>query len=139
MTIQKKNHLVGLDIGSHSIKLVEIEDTKKGKILKNFGIIGLPQEAIVEGIIKEIEIVSSAIKTLYKNLKVKNKNVVTSISGYSVIVKKISIPKKNETELETSIQEEAEQYIPFDINDVNLDYEVLTPPAASEKKGEEET
>jgi type IV pilus assembly protein PilM len=139
MTIQKKNHLIGLDIGSHSIKLVEIEDTKKGKILKNFGIIGLPQEAIVEGTIKEIEIVSSAIKTLYKNLKVKNKNVVTSISGYSVIVKKISIPKKDETELETSIQDEAEQYIPFDINDVNLDYEVLTLLGASEKKGEEES
>jgi len=139
MTIQKKNHLVGLDIGSHSIKLVEIEDTKKGRILKNFGIIGLPQEAIVEGTIKEIGIVSSAIKTLYKNLKVKNKNVVTSISGYSVIVKKISIPKQDEAELETSIQDEAEQYIPFDINDVNLDYEVLTLLAASEKKGEEES
>jgi type IV pilus assembly protein PilM len=139
MTIQKKNHLVGLDIGSHSIKLVEIEDTKKGRILKNFGIIGLPQEAIVEGTIKEIGIVSSAIKALYKNLKVKNKNVVTSISGYSVIVKKISIPKKDEAELETSIQDEAEQYIPFDINDVNLDYEVLTLLAASEKKGEEES
>jgi type IV pilus assembly protein PilM len=139
MTIQKKNHLVGLDIGSHSIKLVEIEDTKKGKLLKNFGIIGLPQEAIVEGTIKEIEIVSSAIKSLYKNLKVKNKNVVTSISGYSVIVKKISIPRKDETELETSIQDEAEQYIPFDINDVNLDYEVLTPLPVSEKKGEDES
>ena len=138
MTIQKKNQLIGLDIGSHSIKLVEIEDTKKGKILKNFGMIGLPQEAIVEGTIKEIEIVSSAIKTLYKNLKVKNKNVVTSISGYSVIVKKISIPKRDEAELDTSIQDEAEQYIPFDINDVNLDYEVLTPQGASEKKGEDE-
>jgi type IV pilus assembly protein PilM len=139
MTIAKKNHLVGLDIGSHSIKLVEIEDTKKGKLLKNFGIIGLPQEAIVEGSIKEIEIVSSAIKTLYKNLKVKNKNVVTSISGYSVIVKKISIPKRDEAELDTSIQDEAEQYIPFDINDVNLDYEVLTAPGTSEKKGEDES
>ena len=139
MTIQKKNQLIGLDIGSHSIKLVEIEDTKKGKILKNFGMIGLPQEAIVEGTIKEIEIVSSAIKTLYKNLKVKNKNVVTSISGYSVIVKKISIPKRDEAELDTSIQDEAEQYIPFDINDVNLDYEVLTPQGTSEKKGEDES
>jgi type IV pilus assembly protein PilM len=139
MTIAKKNHLVGLDIGSHSIKLVEIEDTKKGKLLKNFGIIGLPQEAIVEGSIKEIEIVSSSIKTLYKNLKVKNKNVVTSISGYSVIVKKISIPKRDEAELDTSIQDEAEQYIPFDINDVNLDYEVLTAPGTSEKRGEDES
>lgn len=126
MAIPKKNQLVGLDIGSHSIKLVEVEDTKKGKILKSFGMIGLPQDAIVEGAIKEMEIVSSAIKTLYKHLKVKNRNVVTSISGYSVIVKKITIQKRGEAELEATIQDEAEQYIPFDINDVNLDYEVLS-------------
>lgn len=138
MPTPKKNQLVGLDIGSHAIKLVEIEDTKKGRILKNFGIIGLPQDAIVEGAIKEMEIVSSAIKTLYKNLKIKNKNVVTSISGYSVIVKKISIQRRGEAELDASIQDEAEQYIPFDINDVNLDYEILSPPeeGGAEKKGE---
>jgi len=138
MPTPKKNQLVGLDIGSHAIKLVEIEDTKKGRILKNFGVIGLPQDAIVEGAIKEMEIVSSAIKTLYKNMKIKNKNVVTSISGYSVIVKKISIQKRGEAELDASIQDEAEQYIPFDINDVNLDYEILTPPGEeeAEKKGE---
>jgi type IV pilus assembly protein PilM len=138
MPTPKKNQLVGLDIGSHAIKIVEIEDTKKGRILKNFGIIGLPQDAIVEGAIKEMEIVSSAIKTLYKNLKIKNKNVVTSISGYSVIVKKISIQTRGEAELEASIQDEAEQYIPFDINDVNLDYEILTLPGEEEgsKKGE---
>jgi type IV pilus assembly protein PilM len=139
MAIPKKNQLVGLDIGSHSIKLVEIEDTNKGKILRNFGIIGLPQEAIVEGAIKEMEIVSSAIKILYKNLRVKNKNVVTSISGYSVIVKKISILKRGDAELETSIQEEAEQYIPFDIKDVNLDFEILSPPGASEEKEKTES
>jgi type IV pilus assembly protein PilM len=138
MPTPKKNQLVGLDIGSHAIKLVEIEDTKKGRILKNFGVIGLPQDAIVEGAIKEMEIVSSAIKTLYKNMKIKNKNVVTSISGYSVIVKKISIQKRGEAELDASIQDEAEQYIPFDINDVNLDYEILTPPGEeeAEKRGE---
>ncbi|MBW1911635.1 MAG: type IV pilus assembly protein PilM [Deltaproteobacteria bacterium] len=126
MAVAKKNQLVGLDIGSHSIKLAEIDDSSKGMYLKNFGIIGLPQDAIVEGSIKEMEIVSSAIKNLFRNLKIKNKNVITSISGYSVIVKKISIKKRRESELETTIQEEAEQYIPFDINDVNLDYEILT-------------
>jgi type IV pilus assembly protein PilM len=126
MATPKKNQLIGLDIGSHSIKLAEIEDTKKGKFLKNFGMIGLPQDAIVEGSIKEMEIVSSAIKTLYKQLKVKNKNVVTSISGYSVIVKKISMQKRGDVELEATIQDEAEQYIPFDIHDVNLDYEILS-------------
>ena len=126
MPIPKKNQLVGLDIGSHSVKLVEIDDSKKGMILKNFGTIGLPKDAIVEGTIKEIEIVASSIKNLFKMLHVKNKNVATSISGFSVIPKKISISKRDELELESSIQEEAEQYIPFDISDVNLDYEILT-------------
>jgi type IV pilus assembly protein PilM len=125
MPIAKKNQIVGLDIGSHSIKLVEISDSKKGRILESFGYIGLPQNAIVEGSIKEMEIVASAIKNLYRNLKIKNKNVATSISGYSVIVKKISIDKREDKELESSIYDEAEQYIPFDISDVNLDYEIL--------------
>ncbi|PKN25982.1 MAG: pilus assembly protein PilM [Deltaproteobacteria bacterium HGW-Deltaproteobacteria-21] len=139
MPIAKKNQLIGLDIGSHAIKLVEIEDSKKGKILKNFGMIGLPREAIVEGSIREIEIVSSAIKNLFKNLKIKNKNVATSVSGYSVIVKKISIAKREDSELESTIQEEAEQYIPFDIHDVNLDYEILSAEEDQSAESEEKT
>jgi type IV pilus assembly protein PilM len=139
MPVPKKNQLVGLDIGSNAIKLVEIEDSKKGMMLKNFGMIGLPRDAIVEGAIKEMEIVSSAIKNLYKNLKISNKNVATSISGYSVIVKKISISRREESELDSSIQEEAEQYIPFDIHDVNLDYEILSDrEAAPEGENKEE-
>ncbi len=143
MPTPKKNQLIGLDIGSHSIKLVELNNSKKGLILKTFGVIGLPEDAISEGSIKEMEIVSSAIKTLYKNLKIKNKKAATSISGYSVIVKKISIDRRGEAELETTIQDEAEQYIPFDINDVNLDYEILSPAEEGEdfsgmKESEEE-
>jgi len=138
MAISKKNQLIGLDVGSHSVKLAEIEESKRGRVLKSFGVVGLPQDAIVEGTIKEMEIVSSAIKGLLRNLKVKNKNVASSISGYSVIVKKISITKREESELEGSIQDEAEQYIPFDINDVNLDYEVLSGAGkATEEEGEE--
>ncbi len=138
MPIPQKNQLVGLDIGSHSVKLVEIDDSKKGMILKNFGTIGLPKDAIVEGTIKEIEIVASSIKNLFKMLNVKNKNVATSISGFSVIPKKISISKRDESELESSIQEEAEQYIPFDISDVNLDYEILTREEEEEAPETEE-
>lgn len=126
MAISNKIQLVGLDIGSHSIKVVEIAHSKKGRILKNFGVIGLPPDAIVEGTIKEMEVVSSAIKALFKNLKVKNKNVATSISGFSVIVKKIALSKGEESALESRIQEEAEQYIPFDINEVNIDFDMLT-------------
>jgi type IV pilus assembly protein PilM len=138
MPVLKKNQLVGLDIGSHSIKLVEINDSKKGMILKNFGIIGLPKDAIVEGTIKEMEVVASAIKSLYKNLNVKNKNVATSISGFSVIVKKINIAKRDESELDSTIHEEAEQYIPFDISDVNLDYEILKGREETQGEGSEE-
>jgi type IV pilus assembly protein PilM len=126
MAIPKKNQLVGLDIGSHSIKLAEIEHSKQGRVLRNFGGIGLPPDAIVEGSIKEMEIVASAITSLLRNLKVKNKNVATSISGYSVIVKKIELANKEESEIEATIQEEAEQYIPFDISEVNLDFDILT-------------
>jgi type IV pilus assembly protein PilM len=139
MPVTKKNQLVGLDIGSHSIKLVEIDDSKKGMILKNFGIISLPNDAIVEGNIKEMEIAASAIRTLFKHLNIRNKNVAISISGFSVIVKKISISKRDESELEASIHEEAEQYIPFDISDVNLDYEILAGPEKEAEEEEEES
>jgi type IV pilus assembly protein PilM len=134
MPISAKNRLIGIDIGSHAIKIVEIDDTKKGMYLKNFGMIEIPHDSIVDGSIKEVEIVSSALKNLLTNLKIKNKNVATSISGYSVIVKKITIPKQEDKDLEQSIQSEAEQYIPFDINDVNLDFQILT----SEKQETEE-
>jgi len=89
MPISAKNRLIGIDIGSHSIKIVEIDDSKTGMVLKNFGMIELPHDSIVEGSIKEMEVVSSALKNLLTNLKIKNKNVATSISGYSVIVKKM--------------------------------------------------
>ena len=136
MPVPKKNQLIGLDIGSHSIKLVEIDDSKKGMILKNLGIAYLPKDTIVEGSIKEMELAASTLKNLYKNLNVKNKNVATSISGFSVIVKKISVTRRGESELESSIQEEAEQYIPFDISDVNLDYEILSKPETREEESE---
>jgi type IV pilus assembly protein PilM len=142
MAVSKKNQLIGLDIGSHSIKVVEIDDGKKGRILKNFGVIGLPPDAIVEGSIKEMDIVSSAIKTLLQNLKVKNKHVATSISGFSVIIKKITVSSKEESELESTIQDEAEQYIPFDINEVNLDFDILSgekePVEGEGEEGEKE-
>lgn len=138
MGIPKKYQLIGLDIGSHSIKLVEIDHSKTDRVLKNFGVIGLPPESIVEGSIKEMEIVSSAVKNLFKNLKVKNKNVATSISGYSVIVKKIALSNKEESELEATIQEEAEQYIPFDISEVNLDFDILAAGGESADAAEKE-
>jgi len=136
MPASKKNQLVGIDIGSHSIKIAEVEDSKRGMVLRNFGMIALPHEAIMDGSIKEMELVSVALKNLLKNLRIKNKNSAASISGYSVIVKKITIPRKGEEDLEKSIHNEAEQYIPFDINDVNLDFQIL--PSEMKEEAEEE-
>lgn len=138
MVIAKKNRLVGVDVGSNSIKAVEIEDTKKGKILKNFGIIGLPHNAIVEGSIKEPEIVSSALNTLVGNLRINNKNIATSISGFSVIVKTITVNTKESPDMDKAIKEEAEQYIPFDIDEVNIDYEIIKKLGEEEKKTADE-
>lgn len=134
MAVSKRNQLVGLDIGSHSIKLVEIDHRKKGRVLKSFGIAGLPKGTIVEGSIKDMGVVSSSIRDLFRNLKVKNKNVAISVSGFSVIVKKIPMSRQDESELEKKIKDEAEQFIPFDIDDVNLDYEIVE---AEEEGGEE--
>lgn len=133
----KKKGLVGLDIGSNSIKVVEIEYSKRGRVLRNFGMIGTPQEAIVEGAVKNTEAVSAAIKSLFRNLHVKNRNVAVSLSGYSVIAKKIVLDKMEESEIEKAIKEEAEKYIPYGINEVNLDYTVLDTGSAMEESPDE--
>ncbi|HIJ36317.1 MAG TPA: type IV pilus assembly protein PilM [Deltaproteobacteria bacterium] len=125
MAILNKNQVVGLDIGSCAIKLVEIEHTKNGRNLKNFGMVGVPHGAIVEGSIKDIEAVSNVIRNLFDNLRVNNRNVAVSLSGYAVIAKKIELDKTDETEMEALIHQEAEKHIPFDINDVNIDFAVL--------------
>lgn len=136
MAIPKKNQIVGLDIGSCAIKLVELEHTKSGRVLKNFGMAGVPHGAIVEGSIKDMDAVSGAIRTLFDNLRVNNRNVAVSLSGYAVIAKKIELDETSETELETLIHQEAEKHIPFDITDVNIDFAVL--PRVKSEEGEDE-
>jgi len=125
MLFAKKDHLVGLDIGSRTIKLGEVVEKGEQRILRKFGMANLPRGAIVEGRIKEPEVVADTIKSLARNLNVKEQNVATSISGYSVIIKKIVVAKMVEEELHDNIQYEAEQYIPFDVQDVNIDFYIL--------------
>jgi type IV pilus assembly protein PilM len=125
MATKKKNRLVGVDIGSHSIKIVEIDQTKRGRFLKNFGVIGLARNAIREGDIVEMGVVAEALKKLFKNLRIKNRNVAVSLSGYPVMAKRITLPASKREGIENTIQDHAEQYIPFDINDVNLDFDIL--------------
>ncbi len=125
MVFKKKTHLVGLDIGSRTIKAAEIIETKKGPSLKNFGAIDIKHGLIEEGVIKDPIAVASSIRDLFKSNNFREQNVAISIGGFSVIVKKINIQKMEEDELEQKIKFEAEQYIPFDIKDVNLDFQII--------------
>ncbi|MGH7790814.1 MAG: type IV pilus biogenesis protein PilM, partial [Thermodesulfobacteriota bacterium] len=120
-----KKEVVGLDIGSNSIKLAELKETKKGYQLKNIGETLLPPEAIVNKVITNRDAVSEAIYSLIEELRVKTKNAVISISGHSVIIKKVSIPKMSEKELREAVPWELEQYIPQNIEDVNYDFQIL--------------
>ncbi len=125
MAFGKKDHIVGLDIGSRSVKAAEIIETKRGPLLKRFGIVEIAHGAIEEGTIIDAETVAESIKQLFKSYNIKESNVAVSIGGYSVIVKKISVQTMDEEKLQETIHFEAEQYIPFDISDVNLDFQIL--------------
>jgi type IV pilus assembly protein PilM len=116
---------VGLDIGSGSIKVCHLKQSKKNYALQSFGMVQLPPEAIVDGALMNSNAVVDAIQELMQSQKIKTKEVATSVSGHSVIIKKINLPQMTPDELEESIQWEAEQYIPFDINDVNIDVQIL--------------
>jgi type IV pilus assembly protein PilM len=128
------SNVVGLDVGTSSVKLVEIEKLKDSFHLKNIGIARLPQDTIVNGAIIHGELLEQAIKNLFRNYKIKNKNVAISISGHPVIIKKITTPLMTEDELEMSIPLEAEQYIPFSLEEVNLDFQILGPSEDKSKQ-----
>jgi type IV pilus assembly protein PilM len=124
----KKKGLVGVDIGSSAVKAVELKVGGKGGEefqLINIGLEPLPPEAIVDGAIMDSGAVIDAITNLFQDNRIKTMDVATGVSGNAVIVKKISLPQMSDEELAESIHWEAEQYIPFDIQDVSLDYEVV--------------
>lgn len=125
MLFAKNKELVGIDIGSSSIKLVQMSEHKGTFHLKNLGVLPLPSEAIVDNSLMDTTSIVETIKDLLKSLGSRATEAVCSISGNSVIIRKISLPAMTPEELEEQIAWEAEQYIPFDINDVNLDYEIL--------------
>ena len=123
---RKPKAVVGLDIGSSAVKAIELKASGKGYKVAAFGSEPLPPDSIVEGAIIDAGAVVAAIKRLFEaNKQFRTKEVCASLSGNAVIVKKITLPVMTEEELAQSIHWEAEQYIPFDIQDVNLDYQVL--------------
>ncbi|MBN1944132.1 MAG: type IV pilus assembly protein PilM [Bradymonadales bacterium] len=126
----KGKNVVGLDIGSSTVKICRIKESSRGRMLSVLDMAALTPEAIVDGSMMDATVVSDTIRELVKRNRVKVKEAAISVAGHSVIIKKIPLPIMTEEELEESIAWEAEQYIPFDINDVYLDVETLvTRPA----------
>ena len=122
---RRAKSLVGLDIGSSTVKAVELKPAGRGYRVGAYGSEPLPPDSIVDGAIIDGAAVADAIRRLFDGRGIRTKDVAASLSGNAVIVKKITLPVMTEAELAESIYWEAEQYIPFDIQDVNLDYQVV--------------
>jgi type IV pilus assembly protein PilM len=125
-----KKSVIGLDIGASQVKAVELELHGRSYRLRGVGFAPLPPEAIVQGSFMNRPAISAAIAEACAMGGFKSREVVTSVSGHSVIVKRISLPAQSKEELDESIRWEAEQYIPFDINEVSIDHQILRESGA---------
>jgi type IV pilus assembly protein PilM len=126
---------VGLDIGSSAVKAVELKASGKGYRVAAYGSEPIPPDSIVDGAIIDSAAVAESIRRVFESKAFKTKDVAASLSGNAVIVKKITLPVMTAAELDESIYWEAEQYIPFDIQDVNVDYQILDAGSGPDSKG----
>lgn len=122
----KSKKVIGLDIGTSSIKLAEMDVSGKSATLLSFGFAPTPANAVAGGEIVDIGSVGIAIQSLLNEIKSKRKNVATAMWGTAVIVKKITIPRMDVKLIQDQIRFEAEQYIPFDINNISLAHHILS-------------
>src|SRR5690348_3885943 len=128
----KKKSIVGLDIGSSALKAIELRPVRNGFELVHIAHQNLQSDTIVDGHIIDLNHVSDTINRVWTDSGIKTNQVATSLSGHAVIVKKILLPQMSSEELDEQIHWEAEQYIPFDINDVNLYHEVIGQDGSSQ-------
>jgi type IV pilus assembly protein PilM len=118
-------NLVGVDIGTSSIKVVQLKDSRKGLGLQRLGYAPLTPQVIVDGQVMDAGAVTETLQRVFYNSKIKQREIALSVSGQSVIIRKITVPMMTAAELDEQIHWEAEQHIPFDIKDVQIDYQVL--------------
>jgi len=126
-----KQTIVGLDVGSSSIKAVELHRGRNGIEVSHVALEPLAADIVVDSMIVDSGTVSSAISKLFNEKQIKSRSVATSVSGHSVIVKKISLPMMSDQELAETIQKEAAQQIPFDIAYLSIDYQILSEDPTS--------
>jgi type IV pilus assembly protein PilM len=124
---RKSKSLIGLDIGSSAVKAVELTKSKTGYQISGFAYQALGPDAVVDGAVMDPPAVADAIKRALNAGKFKPKGIAAGVSGHSVIVKRVVLPVASEQEVDASIRFDAEQYIPFGLQDVNMDYQVVGP------------
>ncbi len=117
--------IIGLDIGTSSVKIAELEASRRGLVLNCFNVYPLIPGAVNGGEIVDGAAVTQAIDSVVRQSGTKRKNVATGMWGTSVIVKKISMPRMDEKVVAEQIKWEAEQYIPFDVNEISLEHHIL--------------
>jgi len=127
----RKKTTVGLDIGSGLIKVAVIEHAKSGPELVRVAIVPLTPDAIVEGEVMDTAIVADAIRSAVDAVGVKANKVVTAVGGRDVIIKKIQIERVKENQARELMRWEAEQHVPFDMESVELDFQILDPEDTS--------
>ena len=125
MFLSEKTPLLAVDIGSNSIKVAQLGGSPNRYELLALGVMPLDPEAVVDGVVKDEEHVVDALTRLLKAEKIETTHSIASVAGEAVIIKKIQVPQMPPDELEETIRKEAEQYIPFDIDDVRIDYHPL--------------
>ena len=135
MWFQRAKTLVGIDIGSHAIKLVRFTPAGSELNLANVALFPLPPEAVIDGVISHAPAVQDALRRLIALEKITEKDVALALSGHSVIVKKVQMVRMSADELAGAMPYEAEQHLPFDVYDVNTDFQILEPLDKSSGKG----
>ena len=134
---KKRAPILGLDISSTSIKLLELSKAGDGYRVESYAVVALPANAVVENNINEADVVADALKKVTDKAKTKSSDVAVAVSGSAVITKIIDMPSNlREEQMEAEISDDAEQYIPFPIEEVALDFEVLRPVPDDEERVE---
>lgn len=123
--LNRDNRVVGVDVGSSAVKVVELKRGRQGMELVHFGIEPLPREAMAEGSISDMDKVAERIQSLLTQRAIKLNNVASSVAGHAVIVKVVPMATMTDAELDERLPEEAARHIPFDVSEVNLRFQVI--------------
>jgi type IV pilus assembly protein PilM len=134
MWFRRTKPLIGIDIGSHAIKLVRFSLIGGSYHLLNLAMLPIPPDTVADGVIADIPATQGILRRLIGLEKITDKDVVLALSGHSVIVKKVQMVRMSDEELANAIPYEAEQHIPFDVYDVNTDFQILDAPDTSMSK-----